>query len=516
MSTVTIAPTTTTTTPDANPRRWVGLAVLCASLLIVVMDLTILNVALPEIDAALRPSSVQLLWIVDVYGLAVAGFLVTASGLADRFGRRRMLLVGYAAFGTVPLIVLFADSAPWLIAARALLGLGGAFIMPSTMSMIRDLFADPKERAVALGLWGSMAAVGAGLGPIIGGILVQNFSWHAAFLINTPIMVLAIVFALWLLPESRGGAVPWDFLGIALSIIGMISLMYAIKTIGKHGITDPTALLTGTIALVSLIWFARRCLNRREPLLDLRLLRRRPLSAGLMCALISSVAMAAMMLLLAQWMQLVMEYTPIQTGIHLLPVAIVSGVISPLAPRIAQSIGTRTVMAGGLAVGGLGFAILYLGGDHLDYPLVALSQSLVGVSMATLAIGSAVIVASVPVERTGNAAAMEETSFELGNALGVAVLGSIAAVVFHNLMAATRLESLGLTGSAASTASDSIGGALSVASHTGNTALADHARAAFTESLGIVGLAGGVLMLLAAVAVWYLTPRGLTVEGGHH
>lgn len=516
MSTVTAAPTTTTIAPAPHPRRWAGLAVLCASLLIVVMDLTILNVALPEIDAALRPGSVELLWIVDVYGLAVAGFLVTASGLADRFGRRRMLLVGYAAFGTVPLIVLFADSAPWLIAARALLGLGGAFIMPSTMSMIRDLFTDPGERAVALGLWGSMAAVGAGLGPIIGGVLVQNFSWHAAFLINTPIMVVAIAVALWLLPESRGAAMPWDFPGIALSIIGMISLMYAIKAIGKHGVTDATALFTGTVAIVSLVWFARRCLNRREPLLDLRLLRSRPLSAGLVCALISSVAMASMMLLLAQWMQLVENYTPIQTGLHLLPVAIVSGIISPLAPRIAKSIGTRAVMAGGLGVGGLGFAILYPGGDSIGYPLVALSQSLVGVSMATLAIGSAVIVAAVPVERTGNAAAMEETSFELGNALGVAVLGSIAAVVFHNLLSGPALADLGVTGPAAATAGDSIGGALSVATETGNTALADQARAAFTESLGIVGLTGGVLMLIAAVAVWFLTPRGLRVDGGHH
>ncbi|HZE38521.1 MAG TPA: MFS transporter [Stackebrandtia sp.] len=500
---------------DRDPRRWVGLGVLCASLLIVVMDLTVLNVALPAIAVDLRPSSTELLWMVDVYGLAVAGFLVTASGLADRFGRRRMLLIGYAAFGAVPLLVLFADTAGWLIALRALLGLGGAFIMPSTMSMIRDLFTDATERAVALGLWGAMAAVGGGLGPIIGGVLVQNFGWHAAFLINTPIMVLAIGFALWLLPESHGRAMPWDIPGIVLSIVGMVALMYSIKTFGKHGLADPSAAAAAFVAVVSLGTFGWRCLRRREPLLDIRLLRKPVLSAGLLCALVSSIAMAAMMLLLAQWMQLVEHYTPIETGIRLLPVAIVSGVISPLAPHLAKLIGTRAVMAGGLAVGGAGFATLYLGGGHLDYTLVAVSQALVGVSMATLAIGSAVIVAAVPAERTGNAAAMEETSFEVGNALGVAILGSIAAAMFRDLLNPGSLKSLGVGGADVDTARESVGGALAVADDLHLPVLAEHARSAFTDALAMVGLAGGILMMLAAVAVWFMTPRGLTIADGH-
>ncbi|GAA4920860.1 DHA2 family multidrug resistance protein-like MFS transporter [Stackebrandtia albiflava] len=503
---------------EPDPRRWVGLAVLCASLLIVVMDLTVLNVALPRISADLLPTSVELLWMVDVYGLVVAGLLVTASGLADRFGRRRMLLVGYAVFGAVPLLVLVVDSPPGLIALRALLGVGGALIMPSTMSMIRDLFHDARERAVALGAWAAMAAVGGGLGPIVGGLLVQTFDWHAAFLFNTPVMVVAAIAAIALLPESRGRAVRWDFPSIALSVLGMTALMYAIKGMGKDGFDDPLALTASAVAVLSLTWFVLRSLRRPEPLLDIRLLRQPELSAGLVCALVSSIAMAAIMLLLAQWMQLVENYSPIETGLRLLPLAIVSGVLSPLAPRIAAVIGARTVMVGGLAFGGVGFGVLYLGGDSMHFGLIVVSQVLVGVSMATLAIGSAVILSSVPAERSGNAAALEETSFEIGNALGVAVLGSIAAVVFRSLITAGDLAGYGVPADQVEPARESLGGALAVAEDLGarGAGLAAEAQAAFTDSLGVVGLAGGALMLAAAVVVWLLTPRGLTVEGTGH
>jgi DHA2 family multidrug resistance protein-like MFS transporter len=502
---------------DRDPRRWVGLAVLCASLLIVVMDMTILNVALPAIAGDLRPSAVQLLWMVDVYGLAVAGLLVTASGLADRFGRKRMLIIGYVIFGAVPLLVLVVSSPLGLIGLRALLGMGGALIMPSTMSMIRDLFHDATERAVALGVWAAMAAVGGGLGPIIGGILVENFSWHAAFLFNTPIMVVGVAAATVLLPESTGRALPWDIPGIGLSIIGMATLVYAIKSFGSAGATDPAALAATAIAIITLSWFGLRCLRRRDPLMDIRLLRKPALSAGLLTALTSSVAMAAMMLLLAQWMQVVQGYSAVETGLRLLPVAVVSGVLSPLAPRIAQWIGARNVLVGGLVVGGIGFGVLYLGGDDPGYPLVVLSQSLVGMSLATLAIASAVIMSAVPADRSGNAAALEEISFELGAALGVAVLGSVAAVVFRDMLSLDALAKLGVAGADAEAARESVGGAMSVAAEldSDGRALVGQAQAAFTDALGVVGLAGGVVMLLAAAAVWWLTPRGLTVGDGH-
>lgn len=501
-----------------HPRRWGALAVLCASLLVVIMDMTILNVALPAISADLLPSSVELLWMVDVYGLVVAGLLVTASGLADRFGRRRMLLIGYAVFGAIPLLVLVVDSPAGLIALRALLGVGGALIMPSTMSMIRGLFTDAKERAVALGAWVAMASIGAGLGPIVGGILVEFFDWHAAFLFNTPVMVLATIATILVLPESRGAAIPWDVPSIGLSIVGMASLMYAIKGIGKHGLTDTAALVALVLAVVTLTMFALRSLNRKVPLLDLRLLRRPQLSAGLIYALMSSIGMAAMLLLLAQWMQLVNDYTPIETGLRLLPMAVVAGALSPLAPRIAGVIGARNVMVSGLAIGGLGTGVLYLGGDTLGFGLVVVCQVLIGISMSALAVGSALIMSAVPPERTGNAAALEETSFELGNALGVAVLGSVAAVVFRSLLPGHDLADHGVTGQDAIDAQESLGGALSIAEQLGpdGAAMAAQAQVAFTDALGLVGLVGGALMVASAVLVWFMTPRDITLEDSHH
>ncbi|MEV0648458.1 MFS transporter [Phytomonospora sp. NPDC050363] len=502
--------------PGLDPKRWAGLAVLCASLLIVAMDMTILNVALPAISEQLKPGSVQLLWIVDIYPLVVAGLLVTASGLADKFGRKRMLMVGFATFALASMLVLVIDSAPGLIVVRSLLGVGGALIMPSTLSMIRNLFSDAKERAVALGIWGSMAAVGTGLGPIAGGALLEHFSWHSAFLVNVPVMAVALVAAWFVLPESfspRSGR--WDVLGTLLSVVGMVSLMLAIKNFGKHGVTDPVALIAIVVAVAALGWFVHRSLHRRDPLLDIRLLKRRALSAGLIAALTTSIALAAMLLLLAQWMQLVAGMSPLEAGVHLLPAAIAAGILSPLAPRIAAVIGARTVMAGGLAMGGLGFLALFVLPAPLSYATVALSLTFVGVGMASLAIGSAAVMSSSPAEKSGSAAALEETAFELGGALGVAILGSVAAIVYRAGLSLDDLAAMGVTGPEAEAARESLGGAVAVADQAGAAGLTAQAQESFTNALEIFGVAGGALMLIGALAVWLLTPKGMSVTGAH-
>lgn len=516
MSTMTGSPQPHSTS-KGHPRRWLGLGVLCASLLIVVMDLTVLNVALPSISADLHPSSVQLLWMVDVYALAVAGLLVPASGLADRFGRRRMLMVGYVMFGAVPLLVLIADSPAWVIALRALLGVGGAFIMPPTMSLIRNLFLDSRERAVAIGAWGAMAAVGSGLGPIVGGALLEHFSWRAAFLFNTPVMIAAIVAAMLVLPEGYGAKVRWDAVGVLTSIVGMTALIYAVKAFGKDGLSEPKAWIAAATATFALLWFARRSLTRSEPLLDLRLLRRPALSAGLVCALASSVTISALMLLVTQWMQLVEGFSPLKTGVYLLPFAIVAGVLSPLAPRFAERIGPRIVMAGGLAVGGIGLLALYPG-SAISYWAVVATLILTGAGMASLAIGSAVIIASAPAERSGNAAVLEESAFEFGNAFGVATLGSLAAVVYAGVLTPSALADLGVSGESATAAGESLGGATSVADglDAGGAELAAQAQSAFTDGLSMVGLVGGVVMLAVAVTVWLMTPRDLSFDDAGH
>ncbi|MBW8481599.1 MFS transporter [Actinomadura sp. PM05-2] len=483
------------------------------------MDMTILNVALPEISADLRPDAIGLLWMVDVYSLVVSGLLVTAAALADRWGRKRMLILGFAVFGLGSLAVLAAGSPAAVIAIRALLGAGGAMIMPSTLSMIRQLFTDPRERATALGVWATMAALGGALGPILGGALLEAFSWHAAFLVNAPVMALAIGFGLWLLPESRNPAPGrWDALGTALSIVGMVALVYAIKHFGKDGPHSTGALAAAAVAAVALTWFVRRCLNRPDPILEVRLFRGRAFTAGTLTALTTSVAVAATMLLMAQWLQLVMGYSPLEAGVRLLPEAVAAAVVSPLAPALAARIGARTVLAGGLAVSGAGFLVIFLGPQPLGYGTVALAATLVGAGMGSLAIASAVIMAGAPPEKSGSAAAIEETGYELGAALGVAVLGSVAAAIYRSGLPLGDLAGRGVTGTTADTVRESLGGALDVASRLGapGAALADEARTAFTRSLEWASAAGGALMLLTAALVWWLTPRALDLAEVQH
>lgn len=495
----------TTYTPPSTPstrRRWGGLAVLSASLLVVMMDMTILNLALPAMAEDLRPSSVEQLWIVDVYSLVLAGLLVTASALGDRLGRRRMLVGGFVIFGAASLGVLLADSPESVIAIRVLLGVGGAMIMPSTLSLIRSLFPDARERATALGIWGANAAVGGALGPIVGGALLQNFSWHSAFLFNVPVMVVAVVAALVLLPESRSDRPGrLDPVATGLSIVGMVGLVYAIKELGKDGVTVEV-LVIGLLGAALLAGFVLRCLRAAEPMLEIRLFRGRGFTAGVLTALITSFAMVAALLLISQWLQLVQGWSPLASGVALLPMAVGGLIGSPLAPVVAQRIGARTVLVAGLAVGAVGFLLLFLLPQPLSYAGIAASLTLIGIGTAPLAVASAVIMAGAPVAKAGSAAAIEESSYEIGAALGITVLGSLAAAVYR----------AGLPADAPSQARESLAGALTL----DNPVLSRIAQTAFTDSLTWFGLAGGVLLLAVAGLVLYLTPRSLDLSATHH
>ncbi|MEU6719122.1 MFS transporter [Nonomuraea sp. NPDC046802] len=489
------------TTTEPYTRRWAALTVLSASLLLVTMDMTILNVALPKISADLKPGAVELLWMVDLYSLVVAGLLVTASALGDRWGRKRMLISGFAVFGLASIAVLWADSPAEVIAVRALLGVGGAMIMPSTLSMIRNLFTDARERATALGIWAATAAAGGAIGPIVGGLLLEAFDWHAAFLVNVPVMVVAVIAGLLLLPESRNPAPGrWDALGTALSMVGMISLVYAIKHLATEGL-DTWTLGAAALAAGTLTWFVRRCLGRPDPLLEIRLFRNGAFTSGTVAAFTTSIAMAGIMLIMVQWAQLVQGYSPLQTGLAMLPMAVGASVLSPVAPAIAARIGARTVLAGGLAVAALGFVVLWLA--PTTYLWVAVALGLIGAGMGTLAIASAAIMSSSPAEKAGSAAAIEETSYEIGGTFGVAVLGSLATVLYR----------AGLPSDATAAVRESLGGALAVA---GGTDLAAQAQLAFTEALRTTSLFGAVLMLVATAAVWWLTPAKLDLTSSQH
>ncbi|SDC58699.1 MFS transporter [Nocardioides lianchengensis] len=498
----------------SSSKRWAGLAVLCASLLVVVMDMTILSLALPAIAADLRPGAVEQLWMVDVYALVLAGLLVTASALGDRWGRRRMLVAGFATFGAASVAVLLVDSPEGVIAVRALLGVGGAMIMPSTLSMVRALFTDPRQRATALGWWGATAAVGAALGPIIGGALLEAFSWHSAFLVNVPVMAVAMVAALLLLPESRSDRPgTLDPLATVLSVVGMVALVYAVKHTGEHGV-DAEGVGTAVVAVAALVLFVRRCLAQPDPVLEVRLFRSRAFTAGTVTALCTSIASIAALLLLSQWLQLVRGWSPLESGLALLPMAVAGVVCSPLAPALAERIGARPVLAGGLAVGGLGFLLVFLLPEPLSYVGVAASLVLVGAGSGSLAVASAAIMSGAPESKAGSAAAIEESSYEIGGVLGVAVLGSLAAAVYRADLPARDLAAAGLDAEASGVVRDSLGGALEVADVAG-PGLAAQATEAFTHSLAWAGLAGGLVMLAAAALVWWLAPRDLDVSAGH-
>ncbi|WP_327346944.1 MFS transporter [Streptomyces europaeiscabiei] len=507
----------TTATTSGHRLRWPALAVLSVSLLIIVMDMTVLNVALPSISAELQPSATDLLWMVDIYALVLSGLLVTMTSLSDRFGRKKMLLLGLGLFGLASLGALLTNSSNELIAVRALLGVGGAMIMPSTLSMIRHLFTDAKERALAIGVWAAMSAVGAALGPVLGGVLLEHFSWRSAFLVNVPVMVVGIVAGLIVLPESRNSNPGrWDALAAALSMIGMVALVYAIKHFGKGGLGDDGAQLAAGIALVTLTWFGFRCLRSDAPLLELRLFKNRPFSAGVIAALSTSLAMGAAMLLLTQWMQLVQDYSPLETGIRLLPTAIAGGIVTPLASTLAQRIGARNVLSGGLAISGAGMAVMGLA--PASYSWIVLAQALIGAGMGSLTVASVAIMAAAPPEKSGSAAAIEETSYELGGALGVAALGSVAAAVYSNALPVDELTANGATPATADTIRESLGGALDVARDAGpaGVELAGQARAAFIDSLDAVGLWGAAVLGVAAVAVWLLTPKDLDITAAQH
>lgn len=490
-----LAPTSRATASD--PRRWWALAVLAASLLVVVMDMTILNVALPEMTEDLGLGSVSQLWVVDAYALALAGFLVPVTALGDRWGRKRMLLAGYTAFAVGSVAILWADSAAAVVAIRALLGVGGAMVMPSTLSLIRSVFADPRERTLALSIWGATAALGTAVGPVVGGALLQSFSWHSAFLVNVPLMVAAIGLGGWLLRENRSarpGRI--DALGVLLSAGGLTAFVYAAKQLGKHGPSVPTLLLlaagAGALAL-----FVRNALASDRPMLDVRLFGQPVLRAGVVAALASSAALAAVLFVGSQWLQLVEGWSPLRSGLALLPLALGALVASPFAPAMAARTSPRLVLAGGLVVLSAGMALLAV--VPATYPWIALAFTVVGLGTSALGLGSALIMGAATDDQAGSAAAVEEITYELGAVLGITFLGSLVGAVYR----------AGLPEGAGAAARESVAGAA------GEPWFAEAADA-FVRAFASVGAVGAVLCALAAWAVWRLVPRDLTLDDAHH
>ncbi|QUW90272.1 MULTISPECIES: MFS transporter [unclassified Streptomyces] len=491
-----------------RPGRWLALSVLVLAVLLVAVDATVLGLATPYISEDLAPSGTQLLWIGDVYSFVIAGLLVSMGSLGDRIGRKRILLVGATAFGAISVLNAYAHTPEVMILARALLGVAGATLMPATLALIRNLFHDPRERSLAVGIWGAAASAGAAVGPVVGGFLLEHFWWGSVFLINLPVMAVLVVVGVKMLPESRNpNPGPWDLASVVLSLIGMVGVVYAVKETAAHGFAWAT-LGAGLVGAAALYGFVRRQLTMPVPLLDMRLFRNRGFSGAVLADLLTILGLSGLVFFLSQYLQLVQGRRPFEAGLAELPAAVGAVVAGLIAGRAARRFSVRAVVSGGLAAVGLALAALTVIGQNTGYPLLGTALLVVGLGAGfAFTVTADVILSSVPGEQAGAASAVSETAYELGAALGIAVLGSIVTGVYRDF-----------TGPAGTpdAAHESLGGAVEAAAHlpgpTGQ-ALLDSARQAFVDGLTLAAGVGAAVLLAAAAAAWFLL-RGQRLEDG--
>ncbi|MGH7265833.1 MAG: MFS transporter [Candidatus Rokuibacteriota bacterium] len=489
--------------PRATRREWIGLGVIALPCLLYSMDLTVLNLAVPHLSADLEPSSAQLLWIVDIYGFLIAGSLITMGTLGDRIGRRRLLLIGAAAFAVASVLAAFSTSAGMLIATRALLGVAGATLAPSTLSLIRNMFLDPDQRTVAIGVWVTSFSAGAAIGPLLGGLLLQHFWWGSVFLLSVPVMALLLALGPVLLPEFRDPAAGrLDLVSAALSLAAVLAVIYGLKLTAQDGPgwLPALAVLAGLAAGVK---FVRRQRRLADPLIDLRLFREPAFGAALATNTLGFFAAFAAFLFVAQYLQLVLGLSPLRAGLWTVPSSVGFIVGSMLAPVIVRRVRPAFVMAGGLALAALGFAALTRVEEASGLAVVVTASIVYSLGLAPVAtLATDLIVGVAPPERAGAASAISETSSELGGALGIAVLGSVGTAVYRGVMATAVPD--GVPFEATESARGTLGGAVAVAERLPDpigAELLGAARAAFVQSFELTaGISAAVAIATAIVA----------------
>jgi len=505
--------TTSDETQKATSREWTGLAVIALPCLIYSMDLTVLNLAVPQLSETLRPSASELLWIVDIYGFFVAGSLIIMGNLGDRIGRRKLLMIGAFAFGVASVFAAFAASAALLILARAILGIAGATLAPSTLSLIRNMFHDPHERTTAIGVWIASFSVGGAIGPLFGGVLLEHFWWGSVFLVNVPIMLLLLVVAPILLPEFRDpGATRLDIASAALSLVAVLALIYGLKQFAEHG-AGWRPLLSVLIGIALAIIFARRQLHLADPLIDLSLFRKPAFTASLAVYMLGVLVAFGFFLSSSQYLQLVLGLSPLEAGLWTMPSGLAFVLGSMLAPRIVRKIRAVYVMAGGLALTALAFLLLtQIGGSHGLAVLVS-GYILMSLGLApAFTLATDFVVTAAPPERAGAAAAISETSAEFGGALGIAVLGSIMTAIYRSAMGDAIPASV--PSEAAEAVRGTLGGAVGVAAELPGdvaTLILTAAREAFTSALVTTSVICTAIALLAALLAMLMLRRVETV-----
>ncbi|MGW0701841.1 MFS transporter [Streptomyces sp. NPDC002867] len=501
------------THPTASParagrREWTAFVVLLLPLLLVSMDVSVLYFAIPAISRELDPSSTQQLWIFDIYAFALAGLLITMGSLGDRLGRRRLLLTGAGAFGVASIGAAYAHSAEMLIAARALLGIGGATLMPSTMALVRNMFRDDGQRTKAIGIWSGGMAGGIALGSVLGGVLLDHFWWGSVFLVNVPAMVLLLILVPVLVPEFRDPAPGrFDLLSVPLSMGAVLPVVYGLKEIAAEGYSPLTA-LSVTAGLAVGYVFVRRQRGRDDAVISRVLFRERAFGSGIVLNTVAMFAMMGATFFTTQYLQSVLGMGAMEAALWSVVPSLAVGVAAPAAGAAAQRAGRAPVVVAGFSTGAAGFAVLLLTGtDSLAVLLTAAAVMGCGI-VTVMAVVSDMALGAAPPEKAGSAASLLETGQEFGGALGMAFLGSVGTAVYRRDLADTAPT--GLTGDALATARETLGGASVVAGRLPagpGQSLLEAAREAFVHGMHVAAVAGGALLIAAAVVAVVLLRR---------
>ncbi|MGW4636687.1 MFS transporter [Nocardia sp. NPDC004415] len=495
--------------PSAGLREWIGLAVLALPTLLISMDLSVLYLAIPHISEALHPSSSQLLWILDIYGFLVAGFLITMGTVGDRIGRRKLLMIGAFAFGVASVVAAYSSSANMLIGTRALLGIAGATLMPSTLALIRNMFHDDRQRTTAISVWMTSFMIGMVIGPLVGGAMLENFWWGSVFLVAVPAMVLLLVSGPLLLPEYKDpNPGKLDLFSALLSLLSVMAVIYGIKELAKDGwAVDALAVLAGGLVLGTVFVLRQRRLT--DPLIDLGLFGNVRFSGSLVALMVAMLAMGGLFLLLSQYLQLVLGLSAFEAGLWTVPQAlamvVAAGVVSALAPRVRPAY----LMTGGLVIAMIGYALFTQLSGADDLALIVTGMVVFSLGLSPMfVLGLDLIVGAVDPARAGAASAISETGQELSAALGVAVIGSIGTAVYRGRMAETLPD--GLPAEVAHAAEDTLAGALQVAAalpEALGAELTTVARQAYTHALQVNSVVGIGLTAVAAALVMVLLRR---------
>jgi len=492
-----------------HARRWLVLAVLCLSLLIIVMDNTILNVAIPSLVNDLGASNSELQWIIDAYVLVFAGLLLTTGSLSDRFGRKGALQLGIVVFGLGSAFAALSTTTVQLIGSRAFMGIGGALIMPSTLSILTNVFRDPRERGRAIAVWAGFAGLGVALGPVIGGWLLAHFSWQSVFWVNLPLGALALVAGAFLVPTSRDPKQSrLDPIGAALSIVGLASLLFGIIEGPDKGWGAPVVVAGFAIGIVALLTFVTWELRSDHPMLDMRFFKNPRFTAANSAITMTFFAMFGSMFLMTQYWQFVHGYSALSAGIRMIPYALTMMIAAPLSARAVERLGTKRVVTGGLLIIAASlFALSFITATS-PYLLVMTMFCVMSVGMGmTMAPATESVMGSLPRAKAGVGSAVNDTTRQVGGALGVAVIGSVVSSVYlHHID--DLAGPFGLSGAALTTARESLGGALQIGQGLGTAgdSFTTAVKDSFVDALSVGLRLSTIVILVAAFVAWRFLP----------